>query len=168
MIKNDKQNVITKKKLEEFNKSLEKLKMFDDKDLMNKIRIESIKSQMETFKREIDEYEMLKNKKPNILSSTIENLPETLIKARIIKGISQKELAEKVGLKEQQIQRYEANNYSSANFERLIVISKSMGLTFEETRAVLEPKKIEINGIDPEFLRIATCKLHSRRTLLTV
>lgn len=46
----------------------------------------------------------------------------TLIVARIARGMTQKELARKLGLKEQQVQRYEADRYSSislANFRRI-------------------------------------------------
>ena len=49
----------------------------------------------------------------------VSSLPETLIKARIARGMSQRELAERIGLKEQQIQRYEATNYSSASLSRI-------------------------------------------------
>jgi HTH-type transcriptional regulator / antitoxin HipB len=41
----------------------------------------------------------------------IEDLPTTLIKARIASGLTQKDLAERIGVQEQQIQRYEANHY---------------------------------------------------------
>ena len=39
--------------------------------------------------------------------------------ARIKAGLSQKQLAEKLGLKEQQIQRYEATDYESASLRRV-------------------------------------------------
>ena len=45
-----------------------------------------------------------------------------LIKARIARGLSQRELADRIGLKEQQIQygeRYEATDYASASLARL-------------------------------------------------
>ncbi|MFQ5652267.1 MAG: helix-turn-helix transcriptional regulator [bacterium] len=42
-----------------------------------------------------------------------------LIQARIARGLTQKELAQKLGLKEQQIQRYEANDYAKASLARL-------------------------------------------------
>jgi Helix-turn-helix len=47
---------------------------------------------------------------------SLNDLPTTLIKARISAGMTQKELAEKIGIREQQIQRYEANHYNSASF----------------------------------------------------
>jgi HTH-type transcriptional regulator/antitoxin HigA len=46
----------------------------------------------------------------------------SLIVARIARSLTQKELARKLGLKEQQIQRYEADRYNSislANFKRI-------------------------------------------------
>lgn len=38
---------------------------------------------------------------------------------RIAAGLSQKELSERLGLKERQIQRYEATDYASANLTRV-------------------------------------------------
>ncbi len=47
------------------------------------------------------------------------DLPNVLIKARIAQGLSQKDLAQRIGVKEQQIQRYEATDYSSASLARV-------------------------------------------------
>lgn len=168
MIKNNKQYTITKSRRIEFLKSIEKLNASENNDLLKQIMIESINSQIETFDRELLEYEKLKNEKPNIISTQIEKLPETLIKARIAKGLSQYELAEKAGLKEQQIQRYESNNYESANFERIMCVAKSMNIHFEETKVFLNSEIMEVEGIDPVFLRQATSRLQSTRSLFTV
>ena len=62
------------------------------------------------------------NRRPQIrLDSlgTVAELPATLIKARIARGLSQKDLADRIGLKEQQIQRYEATDYASASLARI-------------------------------------------------
>lgn len=167
MIKNEKQYAITKNKRDEFKKSLEYIsKDSKSDDLLNQIMSNSIISQIETFDREIKEYEKLKNEKPRILVSSIENLPESLIKARIVRGLSQNDLAKKVGLKEQQIQRYESANYDSANFERLLSIARSMDIHFEDTKLIFNQEELIVNGYDPSFIRKATNKLQSRRTLL--
>ncbi len=47
------------------------------------------------------------------------NMPRVLRAARIDAGLSQRALAEKLGIHEQQIQRYEATEYASASFKRL-------------------------------------------------
>jgi transcriptional regulator with XRE-family HTH domain len=59
-------------------------------------------------------------------------LPQGLIKARIARGLSQKDLAEKVGLAEQQIQRYEADEYATASFERLKEIISALNIKVKE------------------------------------
>ena len=65
---------------------------------------------------EIQEYESTKQGDVDITSLTsVQMVPTTLIKARIAKGLSQRQLAQLVGLKEQQIQRYESNDYSNVD-----------------------------------------------------
>jgi HTH-type transcriptional regulator / antitoxin HipB len=66
----------------------------------------------------------------------LSDLPTTLIKARIAAGMTQKELAEIIGVQEQQIQRYEANHYSSTSFDRLQLIASA--LQIEITQAVMQ------------------------------
>jgi ribosome-binding protein aMBF1 (putative translation factor) len=50
---------------------------------------------------------------------SLDELLRAIIEARIAAGLSQKELAERLELKEQQIQRYEATDYRSASLTRL-------------------------------------------------
>lgn len=168
MIKNDKQYAITKAKFNEFRKSLELINDSENNDLLKKIMSDSIKSQIETFNRELNEYENLKHDRPTIIDSTIENLPEALIKIRIIQGLSQKELAQRLGWQEQQIQRYEATNYESANFERIVMIAKSMNIHLGNVRLVLPTEELNVDGYDPDFIRQATFKLKARKTLLAI
>ena len=85
MIKNEKQLKVTESKLKEFENSLVALESKNSTDLIDKIMISSMKSQIDSLKSEILEYKKLKSLKPNILISKIEDLPETLIKARILK-----------------------------------------------------------------------------------
>ena len=58
----------------------------------------------------------------------VADLPSILIKARIAQGLSQKDLAERIGLKEQQIQRYEATDYASANLSRIKEVVIAFGV----------------------------------------
>jgi transcriptional regulator with XRE-family HTH domain len=168
MIKSEKQYKITKGKKDDFIKSLILLKSSKNDDLLNEIMIDSLKSQIETFDLELSQYETLKNEKPQIIAFNLEELPESLIKARIVKGLSQNDLAQKAGLKEQQIQRYESTNYESANFERILNIAKSLDVSFETSRLILKKKEIKVDGYEPSFIREATCKLQFRKSLLSV
>lgn len=67
----------------------------------------------------------------SLILYSLSELPATLIKARIAAKLSQKALAERLGLKEQQIQRYEATEYASANLARVIEVSEMLGLKLE-------------------------------------
>ena len=62
----------------------------------------------------------------------MEEVPSILIKARIAKGFSQRQLADALGLKEQQIQRYEAEEYASANLRRLADVARALSLNINE------------------------------------
>ena len=61
-----------------------------------------------------------------------------MIKARIALGMTQKDLAEKLGMKEQQIQRYEANQYSSAGFQRLAEIATALDVKLNDSSLLLK------------------------------
>ena len=64
-----------------------------------------------------------------IEATGIEQLPTALIRARIACGLTQRQLAERVGLQEQAIQRYEATDYAGVSFARLVEIAEALELT---------------------------------------
>lgn len=55
----------------------------------------------------------------------------SLIVARIARNLTQKELARKLGLKEQQIQRYEADRYNSISLANFLRIANFLGLDWK-------------------------------------
>ncbi len=84
-------------------------------------------SQLAELERELREYEALKEgdfslEELNVISGIATNL----IKARIAQGLTHSELAQRVGIKEQQIQRYEATNYEAANLSRLQAVASAL------------------------------------------
>ena len=70
----------------------------------------------------------------------LSELPIALIKARISAGMTQGELAETIGIKEQQIQRYEANHYQAVGFDRLLEIAKVLSIELVD-KVVLQPSR---------------------------
>jgi len=60
------------------------------------------------------------------------DLPEALIRARIAAGLTQKELAARLGLKEQQIQRYEATRYAGVSLDRVQAVAEALGVKIRE------------------------------------
>lgn len=67
-----------------------------------------------------------------VMSSVLDSfdeLPQALIKARIALRLSQKDPADRLGIKEQQIQRYESTDYQSASMSRLHDIVQALGVS---------------------------------------
>lgn len=56
------------------------------------------------------------------------DLGKMLIVARIAKGWSQKELARQIGLREQAVQRYEADRYRSISLASFVRVARTLGL----------------------------------------
>jgi len=135
MIKNEKQFAITKKRLRDFETSLKNLigSSHPEKKLRIKIQADAIRSDIKALRSEVNEFEKLKKGQVKTLTAhSINELPYILIKARIARSMSQKDLAETLGLKEQQIQRYESNNYASASLSRIEKVVEALNINIEE------------------------------------
>ena len=101
--------------------------------ILARAELDALRSEYESLTLQLQEYETLKSGTVEILkASKLEELPSILIKARIAKGLSQRQLADAIGLKEQQIQRYEAEEYASANLRRLVNVANTLGLNISE------------------------------------
>ena len=61
-----------------------------------------------------------------------DELPQALVRRKIAMGLSQKDLADRLGMKEQQLQRYEATDYQSASMARLREIVDALGVSVRE------------------------------------
>ncbi len=139
MIKNERQYRITKAEVQRFKESLAQLDQLDAEKKENPIlwqmQRDAINSQLTDLREELKDYETLIHSSPSqplvMTFQSLSDLPTALIKARIAAKLSQKALADRLGLKEQQIQRYEATEYASANLSRLIEISEILGLKLE-------------------------------------
>ena len=79
-------------------------------------------------------------------ADTLGELHTLLVRARVVRGWSQRRLAAELGIAEQQIQCYEASGYATASLARLCEIAKALGLRVRETAELLanvEPSKTE-------------------------
>lgn len=121
MIKNERQYLITRTQVTRFKRTLKGLSEEAGlHPLILKAQKEAVRSQLSDLEADLREYESLKAGKFKLEQlKTVREIPTILIKARIAQGLSQKELAERLGLKEQQIQRYEATDYASARLSRI-------------------------------------------------
>jgi len=137
MIKNEREYRITKAQAEKFESALADLHRSGGDPhlhpLLQKAEREAIQSQLEELREQIAEFEALRSGKRSVISlDSLEELPQALIQARIAAGLTQRELAEKLGLKEQQIQRYEATEYASADLARLSEVARALRIRVRE------------------------------------
>ena len=135
MIKNERQYRITKNQAERFLDTLKNLKRRSKEPLegphplIAQAQEDAVRSQLADLKEQLREYESLKAGNFEIEDlSMVSELPTTLIKARISQGLSQKDLAERLRLKEQQIQRYEATDYATASLARIKEVVEALGV----------------------------------------
>lgn len=145
MIKNSKQYNATKEYAARFKASLEELEA--QKSEMDNLEFEfsynSYLYQYNELLAELEEYDNLKT--TNVLKErSIDRIAEVLIQARIAKGWTQAELAEKLGIDAQQIQRYEANDYESASLARIFDVINIMELNIELKDIVLPNSEYKI------------------------
>lgn len=164
MIKNERQYRITKAQAAEFAKALKQLESKPAADLHPKLReaqVAAVQSQYADLEAELREYESLQGQRPAVIEArSLDELPRALIRARIALGLSQKDLADKMGMKEQQVQRYEATEYASASLGRIREVAAALGVRvaeniflpgYQPTRDALYARLDEA-GIDAQFL----------------
>jgi HTH-type transcriptional regulator / antitoxin HipB len=121
MIQNEHQYKVTQTKLRELEQSSIDLDVNRSNlsDRLLQAEKQGIKVLIDRLRSEVVEYDNLKQQRTPIQISSIEELAIGLIKARIAVGMTQKELATKIGVQEQQIQRYEADRYASASLTEI-------------------------------------------------
>ena len=132
MITNEKQYRITRNKAQSFARAIQEFDATSDErtDVHAKLlqaEREAMDSQLADLREELEEYERLKASDFSVISvASLEELADGLIKARIAGGLNQRALAQRLGLKEQQIQRYEAERYASASYRRLCQVARAL------------------------------------------
>ena len=115
--------------------------------MLKKAEEEGVRSQLADLRAELNEYEELKEGKYALPAlDSFSDFPLVLIKARISKGLTQKELAERLGLKEQQIQKYESTEYASASLSRVREIAEALGVKMADN-SVIQPVRMSLASL---------------------
>jgi HTH-type transcriptional regulator/antitoxin HigA len=167
MIKTEAQYNNTKKLIKQFESSIANLVDSSETNEFKQLEIAGLKSQLEDLTKEICEYEALKS--GHIRSILVEDLTQVykiLIQARIANGLTQKQLAIKLGVAEQQIQRWEANDYDSISFGTMQEILLALNITIPVGRTSLTPVSFNLQGADQELILSAEVKVALRGKLL--
>ena len=142
MIKNERQYRITRAQAEKFARALAQMKERAGEDasvdpVLQEAMTNALGSQLADLRQQLEDYEALRSGERKVFeSASFGELPRALIQSRIALGLSQKELAKRLGLKEQQIQRYEATRYAGVSLERVQAVADALGVQLHE-RVVL-------------------------------
>lgn len=133
MIYSDKQHGISSSELAKLKEALDVTEANPTGEKwIRELEIKGLKSQIAEIEAEIAHYELLKKGEITFSKSySLDALPSVLIQARIAAGMTQTDLAKAIGLKPQQIQRYEALEYMGASLSRLIEISRVLNVRTE-------------------------------------
>lgn len=131
MITNEVQYRATKAHLERFEQAAANIEARPGKpSKLDRLELDAVRAQADDLRRELDEYERLRSgAQSSFDASSLAELSAVLIKARIARGWTQRQLADALGMAEQQIQRYEANEYRSTSLARLCDIAAALGVT---------------------------------------
>lgn len=125
MIENDLQLRISKTRLREFGAVLVALEQDPLNEAAKTVRRDALHSLIQELEEDIQAFEHLRGSHTEILNlDELEGLPQQLIRARVSAGLTQAALAKRLGLKTQQIQRYETSGYASASLTRVIEIAR--------------------------------------------
>lgn len=135
MIKNDQQLAVTSAQMDKLKSALAMLQTKDSSDPTTMLRIASLHADVTKLESQIEKYKQVARGNFDIQQiSYVENVGEELIYARIASGLTQEELARKVGAKAQQIQRYERGHYLTASLKTLSKISLAIRRSYDEHR----------------------------------
>lgn len=138
MITNQRQQRITKSQIKHFEEAIARAERdgpgtaVDPR--LHDAMIDAMRSQVADLRDELNEYEALREGKVStrVFHSLLE-IPLALIEGRIVRRLTQKQLGDKLGVPEQQIQRYEHTRYSGVGVERLQEIADVLEIKVEKT-----------------------------------
>ncbi len=174
MIKNQKQASITKTRLAELinTRNLFEAKEVDKTTAKYRLGINSMCSLIDELQAELQVYEGLTNGSFHVLEAkSLNDIPNVLIAARLAQKISHKDLGILVGLKEQQIQRYEAADYETASWPRIQEIAMALKLCLKFEKNIIMPESANTifeypENISREQVEAAKKKIQKGHSLL--
>lgn len=172
MITNERQYKITRAQADKFREAL------DDNNELELIRSgvdpiiaaahkQGIKIQLNELESALAEYDELRaGERSELVAGRFWEIGERLIQARIIRGLTQRELADRLHLKEQQVQRYEQERYRTANLERLSAIADALSINVHialQVSSRQQPEPGKTRSFDPVKLPVRVINVMKRR-----
>ena len=130
MIKNHEQYEITREELDKFSKRIEEMKEAGpgSDPALFRMKLGGLKVAKEDLRNQMDQYDRILSERPPSVAKYAMDIPLHLIKARISSGMSEGDLAERVGLREADIRGYESTGYTTAETPHIKNIAGALGV----------------------------------------
>src|SRR4051794_40291341 len=115
MIGNEREYRVTQAAIRRFEEALDGLEegRAERHPLLQQALRDSVEGELYVLREQVAEYDALRSGRIAVIEvDSLTELPTALIRARIATGLTQKALAARLGMREQQIQRYEATRYA--------------------------------------------------------
>lgn len=134
MIKNDRQLKITKQRLNELKEGLERIgKKYSSDKKKCEFLSKGYLLHIEQLKNEITEYEkMKKSPLPKVLRAhDLDEISRQLVRLRLARGLTQAELAARIGCKQADVSRLEREDYQGYTIGQLKKIAANLDAEIE-------------------------------------
>jgi|AGTN01.3.fsa_nt_gi Helix-turn-helix. len=134
MITNRTQYATAKRLLRELNterRLLEPGVLFNPRNLPRAQRLEEVRRIIPELESETEQYRNLTEGKCRVDLSVIEKIPELLVMGRVRAGLTQDQLSKLVGMKRQQLCRYESEKFQSASLKTIQRIAEALTTVME-------------------------------------
>jgi transcriptional regulator with XRE-family HTH domain len=178
VITNERQFAITRTAADRFSAALKDLDQPEDgPSTYRDLQRSAIEAQLADLKEELAAYEAVRGGQlREVPIRSLLDVPRALIYARIAAGLTQRQLAERLGVREQQVQHDEANQYAGAGLARLHAIASVLSVSILGAAELSElrrlpgvPSQAELLGEDDkgsqsEPHRARGSKFEARRT----
>lgn len=137
MITNERQYRITKAQLKRFKDDLAAhdagTPSADVDPRLHQAMRDALVSETDELRAQIEHYEQLRDGAiTGRQLDSLRELPTALIEARIAANLTQRALADRLGVAEQQVQRWEATNYAGVGLDRLQDVADALGSRIRE------------------------------------
>jgi transcriptional regulator with XRE-family HTH domain len=104
--------------------------------------IENLEQMIKKIEHDIAEYTSLKSGSTEYIKpQKLEDLPRTITQLRLHYDWSQQRLADELGMQQQQIARYETNDYEGISFQRILALLEAF-----EAHISIERIRLNLNG----------------------
>ena len=134
MIKGRREYEVTQSWVRNFEQSLSALDSSADhgRGPIADVKRDALRSQLGDLRAEVAEYERLVSGSAGNVPCDLEDLPGTLIRRRLSMGMSERDVAERLGLEERQVLEYERTDYEGAGYDTMLRVLSALSVDGDE------------------------------------